>query len=175
MHRFSRAIAVAAVLALAPVLAGCSDFDLDKLDVFGLNKKKPLPGDRKPLFPEGVPGVQQGVPPELMKGYQPPPEPTPAEAEQKAAEKTAAAEQPKPRAKPKPRTRIMVGPKPGGQPADQGAWPAPPQQQAQQPQGQAQAGWPDPRQQQQPQQAQQPQAAPQAAWPAPPPAGTFSR
>ncbi len=173
MRRFSRAVAVAAVLALAPLLAGCSDFDMDKLDVFGLNKKKPLPGDRKPLFPEGVPGVQQGVPPDLMKGYQPPAEPTQAELDQKAAEAAVADEaKPKPRPKPKPRTRVMVAPKPAQQPTDQSGWPAPQEQQAQQPQGQAaQSGWPDPRQQQQQPQQQQPQAA----WPAPPPTGTFSR
>ena len=29
------------------------------------------------MFPEGVPGVPQGVPPELVQGYQPPPEPVP--------------------------------------------------------------------------------------------------
>lgn len=41
-----------ATLALAiPALAGCSNFDPDKLDVFGLNEKKKLPGDRKELFP----------------------------------------------------------------------------------------------------------------------------
>src|SRR4030081_1182951 len=36
--------------------------------------KKALPGERKAVFPEGVPGVAQGVPPELVKGYQPAPE-----------------------------------------------------------------------------------------------------
>ena len=43
---------------------------MDKLDVFGLNKKKPLPGKREALFPNGVPGVTQGIPPQYMKGYQ---------------------------------------------------------------------------------------------------------
>ena len=38
--------------------------------------KKPLPGERKAVFPEGVPGVAQGVPPELVKGYQSSPETT---------------------------------------------------------------------------------------------------
>ena len=37
------------------------------------NTKKKLPGDRKPVFPEGVPGVAQGIPPDLVKGNQPPP------------------------------------------------------------------------------------------------------
>jgi hypothetical protein len=73
MRRMHRIVLVATLVALAPVLAGCADFDLDKLDVFGLNEKKKLPGDRKPLFPEGVPGVTQGIPPEFIKSNQPPP------------------------------------------------------------------------------------------------------
>src|SRR5262245_63258016 len=32
--------------------------------------KKPLPGERRAVFPEGVPGVKQGVTPELMRGHQ---------------------------------------------------------------------------------------------------------
>ena len=39
-------------------------------DIF--DNKKPLPGERRAVFPEGVPGVPQGVPPELVKGYQAP-------------------------------------------------------------------------------------------------------
>ena len=35
------------------------------------NSKKKLPGDRKPVFPQGVPGVAQGIPQELVKGNQP--------------------------------------------------------------------------------------------------------
>src|SRR5216684_2159398 len=74
MRRMQRIVLIAAMVAIAPVLTGCADFDLDKLDVFGLNDKKKLPGDRKPLFPEGVPGVSQGIPPEFVKGNQPPPD-----------------------------------------------------------------------------------------------------
>jgi hypothetical protein len=59
------------LVAAGPVIAGCENFDPDKLDVFNLNKEKPLPGDRKPLFPNGVPGVAQGIPSEYMKGNQP--------------------------------------------------------------------------------------------------------
>ena len=54
--------------------AGCDSFDpLDKFqdwDIMG--SKKPLPGERRAVFPEGVPGVPQGVPPDMVKGYQPP-------------------------------------------------------------------------------------------------------
>ena len=67
MRRFPRIVLMAALVALAPVLAGCEDFDMDKLDVFGLNKKKPLPGERRDVFPGGVPGVTQGIPPEYLK------------------------------------------------------------------------------------------------------------
>ena len=120
-----------AVVALTPMLSACSGFDLDKLDVFNLNEKKKLPGERRAVFPEGVPGVTQGVPPELVKGYQPPPEAAP-EPEQKAVE----AEKPKRRAKP----RVTAQPAPASQPAQVTVQPSP--QQAQ-PQGGA-APWPAP-------------------------------
>ncbi|WP_274038000.1 hypothetical protein, partial [Escherichia coli] len=35
-----------------------------------LDTKKKLPGERKPVFPEGVPGLEQGVPKDLYKGAQ---------------------------------------------------------------------------------------------------------
>jgi hypothetical protein len=68
--RRSQILLIVALIATGPALSACADFDLDKLDVFGLNEKKKLPGERKQLFPEGVPGVQQGVPKEYMQGYQ---------------------------------------------------------------------------------------------------------
>ena len=73
----------AAALVFAFALAGCdtiNGFDpLDKLsdlDIMG-SSKTPLKGERQPVFPQGVPGVPQGVPPDLVKGYQPPPEEPP--------------------------------------------------------------------------------------------------
>src|SRR5476651_2862471 len=72
-RRLQRIVLLTAFVAIAPVLVGCENFDMDKLDVFGLNEKKKLPGDRRPLFPEGVPGVSQGIPPEYVKGNQPTP------------------------------------------------------------------------------------------------------
>ena len=113
MRRMQRILLLATMIAIAPVLAGCADFDMDKLDVFGLNDKKKLPGDRKPLFPEGVPGVSQGIPPEFMKGNQPPPETAqtiPGGPDDKAAaepaKKTAAVEPAgEPKIKPKPKTK----------------------------------------------------------------------
>ena len=69
MARFARAIVVAAALTLP--LGGCVNFD--PADWFAgdwFNTKKPLPGERKELFPGGVPGVSRGVPPDLVKGNQ---------------------------------------------------------------------------------------------------------
>src|SRR5437764_14627758 len=72
-------IALAVVAALSGALAGCggggmANFDpSDMLDF--LDTKKKLPGDRKPVFPEGVPGLEQGVPREMYKGAQQQPDP----------------------------------------------------------------------------------------------------
>src|SRR6267154_1715004 len=69
--RSQRLIAAAVVIALSGALAGCStgfgNWDpTDLLDF--LDTKKKLPGERKPVFPDGVPGLEQGVPKELYKG-----------------------------------------------------------------------------------------------------------
>ena len=73
-------IVTAAALAFGLALAGCDSFDpldkLSELDIMGTSKK-PLVGERRPVFDSGVPGVPQGVPPEMVKGYQPPPEAPP--------------------------------------------------------------------------------------------------
>ena len=71
MRRSQRLIAAAVLIALSGALAGCSgsmsSFDpTDLLDF--LDTKKKLPGERKPVFPEGVPGLEQGVPKDLYKG-----------------------------------------------------------------------------------------------------------
>lgn len=69
MRRTSRLIAAAVLIAFTGVLGGCSSFDpSDMLD--WLDTKKKLPGDRKPVFPEGVPGLEQGVPKDMYKGAQ---------------------------------------------------------------------------------------------------------
>ena len=70
MRLLRRTVLLVALAALAPALSACESFDMDKLDVFGLNKEKPLPGDRKPVFPGGVPGVTQGIPPEYLRQNQ---------------------------------------------------------------------------------------------------------
>jgi hypothetical protein len=65
-----------AACTLALSLGGCSsmsDFSIDPTEWISgdfLSSKKKLQGERKPVFPEGVPGVSHGMPPELVKGYQ---------------------------------------------------------------------------------------------------------
>ena len=172
------------LVAVAPALAGCENFDPDNLDIFHLNEKKKLPGERREVFPAGVPGVVQGVPPEYLKGNQPaatenaealPPasKVNPGDEDANAAlqpeAKTAAVEpveKPKPKAKRKPKpqpTQITIQPAASGQPATsaQSPWPATPSQAQQQ---QAQSPWPDPK-----------PAATGSPWPSAPPPGSFSR
>src|SRR5215471_7443287 len=167
MRPFTRVILITSLLSIGFGLGACADFDPEKtvesLDVFGVTKKKPLPGERKDVFPGGVPGVSQGVPAELTRGYQAPaqtgPDPAAAAAAQAAQEQEAAA-----KPKPKPKVAAKPKPKPTAQQVQQQqpqqvqqAWPTaqPQQQPAQQPQ-QAQGAWPQP--------SQQPAAAP---WPGP--------
>jgi hypothetical protein len=70
MRRPQRLITAAVLIALSSALAGCGsmgNFDPSDLLDF-LDTKKKLPGERKPVFPEGVPGLEQGVPKDLYKG-----------------------------------------------------------------------------------------------------------
>ena len=76
-------LVIASVLALGVSLAGCESFPIDPSEWF--SNKKPLPGERRAVFPEGVPGVPQGVPQELVEGYQPPPNQAPWPASQQTA------------------------------------------------------------------------------------------
>lgn len=69
MRRHQRLIAATVLIALSGALGGCASggsFDPSDLLDF-LDTKKKLPGDRKPVFPEGVPGLEQGVPKDLYK------------------------------------------------------------------------------------------------------------
>jgi hypothetical protein len=73
MKSLTRLVLVASALALP--LGGCASVGdaLDPTEWFAgdfFNTKKKLPGDRKPVFPEGVPGVAQGIPSDLVKGNQ---------------------------------------------------------------------------------------------------------
>ena len=118
--RRNQAKLIGLALSLGLALGGCEN--LDSL----FNSKKLLPGDRRAVFPDGVPGVPQGVPPELVRGYQPPPEPEPP---------PVVVEKPKPKSKPKrvaapaqPVTGITVRPaaqRPSASPFPPPAQPAP--------------------------------------------------
>jgi hypothetical protein len=71
MRRSQRLIASLVLIALSGAVGGCStNFSSwdpsDMLDF--LDSKKKLPGERKPVFPDGVPGLEQGVPKDLYKG-----------------------------------------------------------------------------------------------------------
>lgn len=165
MRTIHRVVLLTGLAAFIPALTACSSgFDPDKLDFLGLNEKKKLPGERKEVFPGGVPGVSQGIPPEYVKGNQP----TADSAATPAAEpdkKTAAVEpepkpKPKPKRPPKPPTQITVQPAPQQQPAP---WPQQNQQPAPQ-QQQSQAPWPA-----------QGQSNATEPWPSSPQPGTFSR
>src|SRR6516165_378905 len=81
MYRFARIALTASALSLPVLLAGCESFDPTSIfDAEIFNTKKKLQGERHPVFPEGTPGVPQGVPAELVKGYQAPPETPSTEA-----------------------------------------------------------------------------------------------
>jgi len=148
------------VIAAGPVLSACDS--LDSLELFDTKKK--LAGERKEVFPEGIPGVSSGVPPELVKGYREQEGATydPAKAAAEAAAEPDVKPK-KPKAEPKPqRSANKHAPKPQSQP-DPSAVPtrvaAPEPAQQQPPPPQVAAPWPV--------------AQPQAAWPASP--GAASR
>jgi hypothetical protein len=175
-------------LAFILVVAACTpggQFDPTEVvssDIF--NTKKKIPGEREPVFPNGVPGAETGVPPDLVKGYQPPPEP-PAATTEAAVQPAAEPEKPKLKPKPKPKVARVAAPakaahdpafdqkpvsvapqmqqpaqshwpNPSQAPAAQTNWPAPPAGQPQQPQPSAQTNWPAP-----------PQSQAQTNWPSP--------
>jgi hypothetical protein len=96
MRRLQRLIAASVLVALSGAIAGCSSsinsFDpMDWLD--WIDTKKKVPGDRKPVFPDGVPGLEQGVPKSLYKGAQ--------EGDPNAQDVAAVPPPPSPEAKPK--------------------------------------------------------------------------
>jgi hypothetical protein len=179
---------VASAVALALLLAGCTkggQFDPTEMfnsDMFDTKKK--LKGERTPVFPEGVPGATSGVPADLVKGYQPPPEQPDADAAVPGPAAPAAAEATKPKPKPKPKpklaqkppaaspgtatTRITVAPgsKSAEPDASQSVWPASSSTSAAQ--SQSQSVWPSAPQAKSSQSGQ----SPQSIWPDPPSAGS---
>ena len=152
MTRLVRMVTIASVFACVLPPAACSSFDpSDIVDNIFAAQKKPLVGERKPLFPSGTPGVQQGLPPELVKGYR-----APADAAPSDNANAAAPDEPKPKPKAKPKPKVAAAP-PASTPASAPAAPAysrPAPAQA--------SPWPDP--------PRQPAGPGQVAWPDPPPA-----
>ncbi len=163
---------------LVLILGACTpggQFDptiLLQSDMFDTKKK--LQGDREPVFPGGVPGTTTGVPPDLVKGYQPPPDQTDAadgdtaaaagasacgKAQTKAETQGARSQTPPKRLSRQP-TRISVGGKPSAPPQPA----ASSSQQTEAPGGQSQSVWPNPPQSAPAQQQQQSQSI----WPNPP-------
>jgi len=146
---------------LAVVLGSCTpggQFDPTEVVSGGIfDTKKPIQGDREPLFPNGVPGAETGVPPDLVKGYQPPPEQAAASADT-ATKPVTAAEKPKskPKLNPKPALAKVSPPAPQKPRPTNSPWPAP-SQPASPP-----ANWPSP-----PGSGQSSPPA-QTNWPAPP-------
>jgi len=180
MRKLHRIVLWAVLVGVTPMVAGCANFDPDSLDIFGLNEKKKLPGQREDLFPGGVPGVTQGIPPEYRKGAQEAPDPgynLPAEPGNKAAAAENPAAAPaaeKPKAKPKPRVRQAAKPRPNridvapAKPEQTQAAPTQPVEAQPAPAAQAPASaWPAP--------AQNAPSSSSSAWPAPQPSGTFQR
>jgi hypothetical protein len=149
MRNLARVGLTAGVLCLGLALGGCENFDPTAIfDAEIFNTKKPLPGDRRPVFPEGTPGVPQGVPPELVRGYQAPAEP---EAAPKQATTEPTEPKPKPKAKPKP--KVVAKPADQSAPARETSRPTQPPQAQQAPAASAWPGsarpsggtaWPDP-------------------------------
>jgi hypothetical protein len=160
MRRSQRLIAAAVLISLSVALAGCSDSlsNWDPSDMLDwLDTKKKVPGDRKPVFPDGVPGLEQGVPKELYKGS------AQERIDQQNAQAAAAAEPAKSK-QAKSKNKQPAAPADAASAEDGGANAAPPAPKpkkiARQP---AQSAQPAPPQQ---------SAAP---FPAPMPSGTFAR
>jgi len=183
MRRMYRTALMAGLVALAPVLAGCENFDMDQLDFFHLNEKKKLPGERKEVFPDGVPGVTQGIPPEYLKGNQQQADTAQAPAPDGAAaavpgDKAAPPAPPAKTAAIEPAQEPKVKPKPKRKPKPAAAKKRPPTRVTAQPAAQSQGSgeqklepWPGTAPQQQPAPAQG-----SDPWlSAPPPPSTLSR
>jgi len=122
---FRRGFLVVAVLSLGLALSGCGS--VDPMDWF--SNKTPLPGKREAVFPGGVPGVPQGIPPELVKGNERAADPATlasVDANNRAGAPQGTAT--KPAALPKP--KVSSRPKARRKPKKEVRRPAPPPKQA---------------------------------------------
>jgi len=185
MRRSQRLIAAAVLIALSGALAGCSgslsNFDPSDLLDF-LDTKKKLPGERKPVFPDGVPGLEQGVPKELYKGS------AQERLDQQNAQAAAAASAPPPeqpkskhaaKSKGKPpataSTAPTAAPDPDAAPEEEGGTAAAPPAPKPKKIVRRRTTAPPPDQPAQPGQPAQSSQQSAAPFPAPMPSGTFSR
>jgi len=172
MRRPQRLIATAVLLALSGALAGCGstgNFDPSDLLDF-LDTKKKLPGDRKPVFPEGVPGLEQGVPKDLYRGSRQQVDDPNAQA---AAAAPPPAEEPKSKRGAKSKGKQAAAPAaadPDAAPEEEGSTAAAPPAPKPATITRKRTTAPPPDQSAAP--AKSPQ---QAAFPAPVPSGTFTR
>jgi hypothetical protein len=181
MRRSQRLIAAAVLISLSGALAGCSDSlsNWDPSDVLDfLDTKKKIPGERKPVFPEGVPGLEQGVPKQLYKGS------AQEQIDQQNAQAAAAASAP-PAAAPKSKHAKSKSNQPAAAAApdaasaeDGGANAAPPAPKPKKIVRKRTTAPPPDQQTAQPAPSGQPAQPPQqsaAPFPAPMPSGTFTR
>src|SRR5450631_2311969 len=183
MRRSQRLIAASVLIALSGALAGCStsftNFDPSDLLDF-LDTKKKLPGERKPVFPEGVPGLEQGVPKELYKGSRQ------EQIDQQNAQAAAAASAPPPDApkskraakgkQPATASTAPAAPDPDAAPEEEGSTAAAPPPPKPPKIVRRRTTAPPPDQPAAPQgQSAQPAQQSAAPFPAPMPSGTFTR
>jgi len=154
-----RIVLIASLLAAGFALSGCESFDPESW----FNPKKPLPGDRKAMFPTGVPGVPQGVPQELVKGYQPAPDIPPEAANQEAPKPRFASPERKPAPKARQAAAPDIPPEAGTQEAPKPRFVQPERKPAPKPRQAAAPSQAQSQPQAQEQSAPPPQAAP---WPA---------
>src|SRR5262245_11109094 len=117
MRLSQRLIAMTVLAAISTALAGCSGgFDpTDMMDWFDTKKK--IPGERKPVFPDGVPGVEQGVPKDLYKGAQQQPQDQPPPVAETAPPPPA----PEPKARHRSSSRSAARAAPAAEPAQDAA------------------------------------------------------
>jgi hypothetical protein len=164
-------MACAALVVIAPALSAC-----DALDTFELfDTKKKLQGERKPVFPDGIPGVTAGVPPDLVKGYKEPEGQAESDPVKAAAETAAQSQAPAP-AKPKPKPQQTASRPPLRPAADPNAPRQPTTPAASAPAATASAPAATPAAAPLPGATLPwPAATPQAAWPAAPPSGTLAQ
>jgi hypothetical protein len=104
--RLLKAALIVAPLAFA--VSGCET--MEKLNPFA-EKQTPLPGVRKPLFPEGVPGVEFGAAPPQPSNSNIPISPAIANPEQ-PPEQAQIEQRPQPAVQPQPQPQAARAPQP---------------------------------------------------------------